>query len=309
MFFRLTPFAIAASDHPLFRLEARGVTNYHNFSSLRYHSVSRIGLTIAGCIILFAVYLLLKNTGGSYSYAYSAQQALLANAADFTLLLIIVGILANAYIDFVSLGASMTAINGEVVSGRWDLLRLSGMREGYFTVSKHGIAQLKAWRSVMNVVGMRLAAGVSGLLLGLSVLAPEFSLGVSTLNDTLIAVSSLLALIVFAIVFALEPIWRMRTITAVGLYVSTRTRNPSYSPLLGFALVFLIWVAQFFIFSALGMAVGMLFFPMFFFLTDITVIFLPLIALLVAAAVYGFYLIIQQWCLRRVARSLVALER
>lgn len=309
MFFRLTPFATSASDHPLFRLEARGVRNYSDFSSLRVNSVTRIGWTVAICLLLFAGYIVLNMTGRNFSYYYSSQQALLSIATDFTVLVVIVGVFSNAYLDFVCLSASMTAINGELVSGRWDLLRLAGMREGYFTVSKHGIAQLKAWRAVMGVVGLRLVGALSALIVAV-VAGLQLFASIVTFNDALLVLGSIATLIVFAVVFCLEPIWRMRAITAVGLYVSARTRNPSYSPLLGFALVFGIWIVQFIIMFTVAAAFSMLGFPLVFLLGGLFTYLAPLIiCIITAVAVYGFYSIIQNASLRRVALSLARLER
>jgi hypothetical protein len=295
MLYRLTPYATAAARQPLFELESRRVKWAGDISTFLNKSRTRLFWIVSVVMLLWLLGLFIHSYSGQYSLY--TERTLTAGSW-----LALIGLLASAQVDFVSIAAALTGINGEIVSGRWDLLRLAGMREGYFTVSKHGVAQLKAWRTVLNVVGIR-AAGSLILTIGL-VMQLSMLLGDVDAIITLIVIPIFIAISAF---FVLEPLWRMKTMTALGLLVSSYTRNPMSSPLAAFGVTMCVWVAQFVIFGAVMIGMGALFFPLLFFGSSL--ICVPFVAILLAlTAIYGFYEIVQRWSLRRIALRLARLE-
>ncbi len=61
-------------------------------------------------------------------------------------------------VDCAGIAVAVGGISGELITGRWDLLRLTLLRVERLIAAKHGTAQIRAWRLMALVVGVRVGA-------------------------------------------------------------------------------------------------------------------------------------------------------
>jgi hypothetical protein len=97
----------------------------------------------------------------------------------------------------------------------------------------------------------------------------------------------------------------MRTITALGVAISARAQQQTSSVLAAVGAVVAVWIVQAIILFALTLAGSTLFAGLAFFemMALQVVIFTPtFLLMLIAAAIYGFYSVVQTWSLRRAER-------
>ncbi len=64
---------------------------------------------------------------------------------------------------------------------------------------------------------------------------------------------------VLGLIFIVEPLWRLRTLTAVGLVVSSRMHSSSTTMLSAAGYVFALWIVEGFVFSVVALALSWLF--------------------------------------------------
>lgn len=56
--------------------------------------------------------------------------------------------------------------------------------------------------------------------------------------------TSLLTLIIFTIIYLIEPLWRMRALTALGMAISAQIHNLVFSTLAGLGSLLAVWISQ-----------------------------------------------------------------
>lgn len=225
---------------------------------------------------------------------------------DFSIILGGVSLLASIPLDYVSITASLKSISGEIASGTWDLLRLTAVREGELVLAKHATTQLRAWRATMWVIGLRI---ITSLIAAIGFFARYLDATNPSVRNSLgfgllFVVFSLVPFVVLFGIFALEPLWRMRAVTALGMVISARVRDGASAALLAVATVLALWIVQALVLVAVVAGLGVLLFVLFNVLGLCAPTILPLI---VFPTVYGFYSILKTWSLRQVARRLFAL--
>ncbi len=307
-----TPYSNNMQRHPLFRYEIRRVR--WGFSEVRIRSYSlRVFLTVS--IILFTVWLLLSlafSTPPPYSYSQQSQASWFVRGSgpQILLLLIIAAIGVNLILDFASLLSGVNSINGEISAGRWDLLRLTALREDGIVNAKHAAAQVRGWRMLAVTVSIRIATIILGLFI-FSFL-PLIMLGDGSfftgLSETLVLepfamLFAFAALVLTLAVYVIEPYWRMKAMTALGLVISSYVLNTPLATLASVGAIFATWLAQTVIAAMLVFGLGFLLSPtLFLFSSSATFgLFYMLVAAgVTAATIYGFYTLLQNWSLRRV---------
>lgn len=239
-----TPYQHPLLPNPLFNrdralLPKRVQNNAHTRRHTFMIYALTLGLGVIGWLLLWGHWLsddVRQSTPYWYSYLpYNWN-------ANTLLLLGIVSVMLDLMIDLSSASSSTSLINSEVVTGRWDVLRLTLLNSDQITRSKYAIAQLRLWRLTNFTIALRM------LLLLLLILT-------TTLATTWIEedstwqlsnfVSDILAqpvhygligliFLVIGLTYIIEPYWRMKAITAAGLLISTYTQRLSFSLLAGF---------------------------------------------------------------------------
>jgi hypothetical protein len=248
----------AMGEQPLFKYAVRRVRWAKTVSQLRRYNW-RAAIIVHGLIIgLWALMIhtsaasyYARNPNGPYYYAGHPTEY----SANFIAVLMLVSVLMNLILDFACLVFSITSIGGEVSDGRWDLLRMTPLREESIVSAKHGLAQVRAWRVMAVVLWMRMAAVILLLLHGF--LLPVLFGGYFFLEDIFRYdfFNPLTLLVVIGItlaIYVIEPVWRMRALSALGVAISARVFNLVYGFLTAFAVTVGVWISQAIIMLALG---------------------------------------------------------
>jgi hypothetical protein len=200
-----------AHHDPLFRYEIRRVRWAQTQDQLTNYSV--LVLWLIPALVLSLWILLLGSATGNYA------------RDTFIALLLILGIGANLLLDMVSLTASLQSVGSDMQAGRWDVLRLTDLNSEQFVTAKYALTQVRTWRVVALVMSLRISL-IAFLAIRLELLP------------------ALLVLAGYALVYVLEPLWRMRALTALGVAIATRLRNTIYALVAGLAATLVLWVAQ-----------------------------------------------------------------
>lgn len=307
-----TPYSDYALRHPVFRREVRRVRRGLSEARIRGYSL-RIFLIVY--VIIFVAWLLLSLVlSTSPSYAYYPQSPtewfVYQSSPQVFALLIVLTIGANFILDFSSTLAALGSINSEILEGRWDLLRLTALREEGIVNAKHAAAQVRAWRAMAVIVGAR----VSIIILGLFIfpVVPLIMLGDTGFFDTLgesffhepfgtlFAFASLMLTLA---VYLVEPYWRMKAMTSLGMVISSYILNPPLATLAGVGAIFAVWLLQIVIAGMLIFGLGFLLSPTVFLFSSsagFAVFYILIAVAITGATIYGFYTLLQNWSLRRV---------
>lgn len=307
-----TPYSDTMKRHPLFRREVRRVR--WGFSESRLRSYSLRVLLIAHLLMFLAWLLLSLAFSTPPAYSYYQQSAITwfvyGSSSQVFLLLIIAAVGANLILDFSSMLAALSAISGEKLAGRWDLLRLTALREEGIVNAKHAVAQVQAWRAMAVTVSTRVATIILGLII--FPFLPLFLLGddgfFSSLRDSLIqepfgTLFGFAVIVLTLTVYIIEPYWRMKAMTALGMVISSYILNTPLATLAGIGAIFAVWLVQIVIAAMLVFGLGFLISPTIFLYSSSAafgLIFVLIAAAITAATIYGFYSLVQIWSLRRV---------
>jgi hypothetical protein len=245
----------AMGDQPLFKYAVRRVRWAATVEQLRKYNwrvAAIVHLVIVG-LWLLAIYdnVSLYMQTGSINPAYVVT----GQSGDFIAWLMVISIGMDLILDFASLLFALNSIAGEVSARRWDLLRLSPVREDRIVAAKHGLAQVRAWRVMALVLYTRSAAVL--LILLHTFLLPFFVGGGSDILNgfryeffnTLIA---LVIAAIFLVIYVVEPLWRMRAMTAVGIAISARVYSITFAFLTAFAAIVATWITQVMILAMIG---------------------------------------------------------
>ncbi len=306
-----TPFRGQIKHHPLFVRDVRRMP-WGESEDLLKRSSLRLFLAVqavsVGVWLLVAglMYLALADYDRNL-YRFATSVVLQAD-----LLIMVATILAGLVLDVMSMRAALNSISGEVLAGRWDLIRLTALHENGVVRAKHSIAQLHTWRPTLIMVAVRFA------MIWIYVLAYFFAPGIllrdaaqmtSRLSMFVYApVESLLVLLISAFtaaIYILEPLWRMKAMTALGLTISSYILNGPLAMLASMGAIFAVWLAQLIIFASLTVVFGV-FAPLFFFSSTVTFLYVYSlgVSLINGLTIYGFYILLQEWSLRRVMRRI-----
>lgn len=241
-----------------------------------------------------------------------AQPARNADAGvdSLTLLLLGLSLLGGLLLDGFSLALALGSINGELTAGRWELLRLTLLPVEYVIAAKQGVAEVRVWRYTILLVALRLAVAVM-LLITLALMLGRASAPPPAAPARALAVLvQLLVLASLGALYVLEPIWRARMVTALGVAVSARAARGAPPLLLGVAALGVLWLAGFFLAIVVAFGVSLTLVPIGYLtepLDQSLICSLPLIPVLFVT-VYGSYSTVQLWSLRH-AESWIAAWR
>lgn len=138
-------------------------------------------------------------------------------------------ILVNLLLDLACITAGLSVVNREAQSIQHDLLRLTPRSAAAICRARHVVAQIQAWPLACFVVSMRLVTVLMALLTFLFIQddgrGTPLSEYLATLDaDPTTLVTMLVTLPVFALVYVLEPFWRLRAMTAVALGAARHQR-------------------------------------------------------------------------------------
>jgi hypothetical protein len=302
----LNPYPDIRPDHPVLVRELRQMGWLERAGSPWRYVARRTLIIVTLVMVVFAAWMLFHwlRPARIYSSWWFSEAAL-----NYLIIVGGLSLVASLPTDYASLTAALNSINGDTVTGTWDLLRLTEIREGELVLAKHAGAQLRAWRSMASVIGLRVAVALITVIL----FAHEYAGGTDRFGFEADAPLSYLVfnIVPFTVLFGIyifEPLWRMRAVTALGLVVSSRSTDAAASALSGLGVLLAFWLVQLIVVAAVFVGTSVLFFSIALF--GVGALCAPLVMLLVIfATVYGFYSILKTWSLRQVARRVVSYTR
>jgi len=322
MRFKLSPYDSQIIQHPVFQREVRGLKRWASSPErLKRHNRRVLlvvhALVLAGWLVLAVLLSVdLGNPASWNGLSFNFQQS----SNILVWLIVTASIAAGALLDMTSMRTTLNSISGEVITGRWELLRLTLLSVGGIVNAKHHIAQLRVWRLAFVVICLRLATIMLMFLLVfvLPYLSPGYNYNLESflfLIETEPHSAGLVMLIIVLTlgIYVIEPLWRMKAVTALGMAISSYTLDLPFAALLAVLGVFGMWVAQLMVIVALSMGLGAgfnIFIMQAILDVDVSnfawLLYFLLSGLVMAVTIYGFYAILQAWGLRR---SLTRLAR
>lgn len=298
---RIVPHLGAAANHPLFKYETRLVKWGGSVEALQQTSFRVLAVACVTVPLLWILTSLATYGTGNADYA-------LDNSGLIVSLVAILGFLLNFALDYYCLSAALPAFSGEVLAGRWDLLRLTPITVREIIAVKHAIVQVRAWRMMMIVIAVRVASVLITVFHVVLWLAGELLLP----EERLLLLASALPALGLVLLYVIEPWWRMRAVTALGLALSARMYSPTSLWLTAIGATLLVWILQMvFTFGVFCGLSGFLAFPMSLIAADTSsggamALFwmLAFMFVFVGAAVYGYYAVLKDWSQRRTENRL-----
>ncbi len=283
-FYGLTPFA-HTRHNPLFQSE---ISRAHWGSSARSLVSYTWRSLVSICIGLILIWLPLSS-----STAFSL---------DFTALLFVISILAAPLLDYVCMSAAVSSISDEISAGRWTLMRLTALSDSQIVAAKHGIAQIRTWRLMNLIVALRAAVALMAALTFVEALYRVRPIDlIAAIDIVFLAMGYGWIALILALIYVMEPYWRMGALTALGVAISSRVRQSAVAIIVASFVVLLLWLTQ--------ALIGVLY------MLELVSLLPPLIQLdptrdqtslwsllfflgLLIPVIYGFYALLQSWCLR-----------
>lgn len=283
---RAMPFAAVPADDPLLRYDIRRVRWGQSARKLTGFSLLAVFVAQLLVILLRAMFVsAAQGQFGSYISFYAS--------GEFIGWLFLVGVFASFVLDIVSMVASVSSIAGDMVAGRWDLLRLSNVRAEQFVAAKCAVAQARAWRVMVVVVAVRVGVLVAILLDSLVVPRPYSRFILFVYQSA------------YLLVYIVEPLWRMQALTGIGMAIAARVGSATGAILTGFVFVLTLWVIQVLLVVMVGSSAA----------ADpgnnlLLALFLygPLLAILLGLALHALYRRAQMWSIAYAIRHAFELE-
>lgn len=307
---RLIPNAQLMQTHPVFALEHRRIPAKRGLPRLPRYSLYWF-LRVA--VILSAMYGLTVYSNwrsyqdsGGYGYIYIEGTYL------FVLFLGFASLAANFVLDFICILASINGISKERNTQHWHLIWLSNLRPYDVVEAKHTLAQLRVWRITSILISIRILVlmlillqvfFVQNLFDGGSVLMDVLNEFVRNPIESLFGV---LAVVILASAYILEPLWRMRTLTALGTAISARISGFANGLLTGFGVIVVVWISQNMVLGFAGGFTAQIFtLPGLYNASSEIVVILAftVTVLILVTTLYVYYRGLQRWALLRAAKD------
>jgi len=295
--------------HPLFIAEARRSGWARTVRSFRRATGRTLVLTVVFAVLAWGALSLLA------AFSQRADPWLRANLDEYQIyvIMLIASFIGGFWLDFHSLSASINAVSGEISSGRWDLLRLTALNDSGLIAAKHATSQLRVWRRLIGIVGLRLGLSVIGAVM---ILRDVMRLSDRNMDGVALGVvaSGLVVTFLLALLYLLEPFWRVRAVSAFGVYVSVRERNTTSAMLVAILGLFALWLAQAILLGSVSLGLIFAVVPLLFGFTAVGTSYVfslfcnGLFIILFVSSVYGFHHLVERWSLRQAQRRLKTLN-
>jgi len=293
-------------NDPLFRSQARTVKWGESWAIMRDRTFA--WLIQAFLIIVIAWLVCVGIYGITNVLTRSVPNGwLLDFTQGYWVFAIVISLLANLAIDFTGISAGLGVISAEVTSGRYELIRMSLVRPTRIVASKYMLAQVRVWRDTARLMWVRLLLIIFGVVIiawngftADSYATFNYSRGVYDLYPYYILGFS-------AIVYVIEPYWRMKAVTAIGVALSSRLTTGVGATLASGLALLAYWLFQAVMLFALSFMLSIVTIWMLFDEIALLVCF-PIIVAIGGGVIYGFYSIIQRVSLRHAAWRLTTLE-
>ena len=262
----LIPGAGTMQSNPMYQFETRRQRRKRTLNHLA-RTTRRWGLLVGFMCMGYWLIQIISGLSQQSTYAYVYYGSL--QVYDYGLEAIaIIGLISLAStlpLDFISIVVSVNSLAELRTNHSWPLIQVSPLPPNQILHAKHTITQSHGWRMFVIALMLRVMVLVLFTLQAFLVPASEngettFSAAIDAFRDVpfettiLIICAALLGL-----TFIAETFWRFRTVTAIGMQVSTQVGRPAVGIITGVGYVVAMWLSQgfivvftFFLLSRLG---------------------------------------------------------
>lgn len=292
---QISPLHNIDEGHPLLIYEMRRLPGRQGSVRLWRRALwgAGSGAFLAIVVMLLLFFPQMRLTGIVVDYVIAGAIAVL-----------IASILFGFMLDYNASRVGLSAINSEMVTGRWEMLRITPLREESIISVKHALSQLRVWRSMWMVIGFRLCV-VAIWALALLAWMIDDSRAILSMNGVRPTVLHSLPLLVIAVAATWEPMQRVRGMAALGLSVSARTgRDGIGGSLMMMGWLVSLWLVQLVLIIVLAI-IGVPLWLLFGRLDATGTLSWMLVAMLGSAVYGGLFFIVQAYAIRATLRRLV----
>ncbi len=223
---RQFPHGLVCTPNPLFELERKRLPGLYRLEDIKRYTTRSV--LIPAMLSMFGCFCMQSSMG--------------AGLISIVLIFLTVGILIGTDMYYTML--TMRTISRYQLNGQWDILKITPLTKQQIFVAVYAISQIHAWRMMIIEVAIRLFGALVVFLGVLTSLATSLSRSGFRGIDLVELLIIFLALIVLGIVYVVEPLWRMRTLVAVGLAISARIRSVTLAAVAGFGSTLTLHITQ-----------------------------------------------------------------
>lgn len=245
---RWMPFGTFQAANPVFRFGVRRLRFGRSAETLNRRSralILRVSALVLALWLLLVIgeYLSMSCARVEPVFCY---YPLVSVSRTFAIGLALLSIGCDVLLDFVCILAGYNTMRMDSDAVHWDLLRLTPMHLEAIINAQHAVAQTRAWLVSVLVVALR----IDVLIL---VLVTAFALPfifLRNLGDVIgfgydfLWLSVVTALVLTAFISVIEPLWRMRAMTALGIGLAARFREPTMAILAAAGNVVGLWIVE-----------------------------------------------------------------
>jgi hypothetical protein len=253
---RTLPHIYITPDHPVFVYELRRLPRDGTSAELKRFTIRRLGWMIGGGAALWSVLVMAMILSGNAIGYYNALW-------QIVLFLLVISVLDRFVLDFSAATGMLNSIRQDIDDQRWQLVQLTDISSKEVIRAKYAVGQIKAWRLLTTVIGLRLSTVVIALLalLVIPLLSPLLNFRPMRMDyfdpyavtaaafraspgEAFTALMIWVALAIALAVYIYEPRWRLRALTAASLAISSRLRDPALGLLSAIGAVLGLWALQ-----------------------------------------------------------------
>lgn len=237
--FYMPLFEVPNSDHPLFRLVRKRIKWAKTHDDAKRHSRRFVILRVWVILGLWFVWVFSQAPNNIYAYGAYFETGL-----ESTMWLFGFSLMLSYLFDLAIVVYTMNSISAEINLRRWDLLTLA-MDETRIIRAKYELGTLRTWRLYLTMLSVRISVVLMIFItfIGLvSIDLGRFTIGV---EPNLVGTVGVILLVPLATsYYLLEPFWRVRASTSMGVTLSARTKHTVLTTFYGFIVVFGNWMVQ-----------------------------------------------------------------
>ena len=222
MFDREIREMFASGQNPIFEYERRKIPWIKDISSPTQFSIRA---WVTGALIVFMVWLIAGFVIGNDS-------SVRANSISF---LIYASLVIMIVVDLYNVFIVASNLRRHLSPEHWELIRTTGQSEDCIFDALYALAQIRTWRSMSLEVALRI--GIIEIFL------------LEIFREPIDSISGLvcflfLLFVLTAVIYVVEPIWRMKALTAFSIAVVTITKNRTVEFLTLFGVIAFIHLLQ-----------------------------------------------------------------
>lgn len=239
------------ADHPLYQLNMRRRKWWANGTAPARYGLEVVLWTVTVLLLVWLVFVLACYAWVVNSFINSGNVVQTWHIPQLVAITTLwvggISVGLSYLLDFIVMAITVNSISGERNAHRWHLIQLTPLSGQSVIEALYQANQLRLWRITLMVVGTRVAViAAFGLLV--FVLLPvienynPFS-WITELPDNPLLYSYVgLVVLLIGVVYVVEPIWRLRAMTALAMGLSAQVRRFITALPLAFVLMLSVWL-------------------------------------------------------------------